>query len=499
MFKVVSRRLFLGGALGALGGFARLGQAAAPAVSLRPRARPAGIVRRSGPDPEGLIAEARLGGRVSYAVVDVATGQMLESRDAETGQPPASVTKAITALYALETLGAGFRFETRLLASGALRDGVIDGDLVLAGGGDPTLDTDGLAEMAARLKAAGVREVRGRLRVWSGALPFERVIDATQPEHVSYNPSVAGLNLNYNRVHFEWKRAGDGYAVTMDARSSRYRPDVRVARIAVAPRDLPVYTYSDKGDHDAWTVARGALGEAGARWLPVRRPAEYAAEVFATFARAHGIVLKPGPSLGQTPGGQILVTHKSAPLREILRGMLKYSNNLTAELVGMTTSSRRRGAPVSLRASAGEMSLWARERLAIPDALLVDHSGLGDASRLSAAGLARALAAEGIEARLRPVLKDIPLEDAQGKADPAHPVRVVAKTGTLYFVSSLAGYAGAPGSANLAFAIFAANADLRAGFDRASGERPQGSRAWNRRAKQLQQQLIERWALVYGS
>jgi len=496
MLKRVSRRVFLGSAFAGLAGLAWAG---APGVSLRPKVRPAGFDAWTGPAPDGLIGAARLGGHVTYAVADVATGRILESHGGGLGQPPASVTKVIAALYALDVLGPQFRFETRLVAAGPLRDGVVDGDLILAGGGDPTLDTDALADMAARLKAAGVREVRGKLRVWSGALPYQRVIDPSQPEHVSYNPSISGLNLNYNRVHFEWKRAGGGYSVAMDARSARYRPEVRVARMTVAPRDLPVYTYADRGDHDAWTVASGALGEGGSRWLPVRRPAAYAAEVFATFARAHGIVLEPGRPLGEAPGGQILVTRKSPPLSEILRGMLEYSNNLTAELVGLSATARRRGQPAPLATSAREMSAWAQDRLRMPGAYLVDHSGLGEASRLGAAALARALAGVHAEGLLKPLLKDFPMRDDNGKAVPGHPVDVAAKTGTLYFVSSLAGYATAPGSPELAFAIFAANAELREGYDRSTGERPPGAYGWNRRAKKLQQGLIERWARVYGS
>lgn len=431
--------------------------------------------------------------------MDVTSGLILEERKAQDGQPPASVTKAVTALYALDALGAGHRFKTRLIATGPVEGGVLRGDLILAGGGDPTLDTDALADMAAALKKKGVREVRGQFRTWGGALPFEKVIDAGQPTHVGYNPSISGLNLNYNRVHFEWRRGGDGYQVTMDARSKSYRPEVQVARMAISARKSPVYTYSDKGKYDSWTVARGALGGRGARWLPVRKPVAYAGEVFTVFARSQGIVLNDGGELRRMPKGTALVTHQSAPLRDVLREMLKYSTNLTAELVGMMATRARKGRVQSLDDSAREMSRWARSELGMSGAKLVDHSGLGEASRLSARAVAQALVKVHDSRALRSILKDIDLRDGNGGVNRNHPVKVQAKTGTLYFVSSLSGYMTAPDGTDLAFAIFTADTGRRAKIDPSVTERPPGARSWNKRAKRLQQGLIERWGMVYGS
>ena len=75
--------------------------------------------------------------------------------------------------------------------------------MILAGGGDPVLNTDALGDMARRLKAAGIREISGKFLVYGGALPNVAEIDKSQPDHVSYNPAISGINLNYNRVHFE--------------------------------------------------------------------------------------------------------------------------------------------------------------------------------------------------------------------------------------------------------------------------------------------------------
>ena len=496
MTKPISRRFFLSSAasLAALPACAN-----APERSLRPVDRGPGFVKKTLGPAEQLIADAGLGGEVGFSVADVRTGLVLEEVQAQKGLPPASVAKALTAVYALDTLGPGHHFTTRVLATGGVSDGVVAGDLILAGGGDPTLQTDDLASLAAALKAAGVREVRGRFRVWGGALPgFDR-IDADQPDHVGYNPAVSGLNLNYNRVHFEWRRAGGDWAVTMDARSDTHRPDVRMARMQIVSREAPVYTYSGASGRDDWTVARGALGNGGARWLPVRRPELYAGEVFQTFAGAQGIRL-PAPEVTRSlPQGTELARHDSPPLRIILRDMLKFSTNLTAEAVGLAATLKRQGQATSLRDSAGAMNGWARQALGLSKVALVDHSGLGDRSRMTAAEMTAALVAARGRMGIKPLLKDIPLRDAKGRPVPDHPIKVQAKTGTLNFVSGLAGFIDAPDGTELAFAIFAADVPRRDALSTAEREKPSGAGTYNARAKQLQQDLIERWGVLYGS
>lgn len=493
-----TRRFVLGG-LGALL-VPGVVQAAPPETSLRPRARSADFARKAGGGIEALIARFGLSGAVVCAVADVQTGLELEAADGTTGLPPASVAKALTALYALETLGPEYRFKTRLLATGPVNNGVLQGDLILAGGGDPILTTDNLAALAAELKAAGIREVRGAFKVYEGELPFVNTIDPGQPDHVGYSPAVSGIALNFNRVHFEWRASGKTYRVAMDARTERYRPEVAMAQMKVVSRSLPVYTYEDAGSVDQWTVARGALGGGGARWLPVRRPGLYAGDVFRTLARAQGIVLPAAKLTGGLPQGtEVLAIHESDQLVAIVKAMLKYSTNLTAEMVGMTATVARGDKPDSLQASAAAMSRWAAERFGMSGTQLVDHSGLGEASRMTPQDLVAALVRARKDDALRPLLKPFGLRDASGRPNKAHPITVNAKTGTLNFVSGLGGYMTAADGTELAFAIFAADTRARSQIARADRERPKGARSWNRRAKTLQQQLIERWGAIYGS
>ncbi|MGH1416474.1 MAG: D-alanyl-D-alanine carboxypeptidase/D-alanyl-D-alanine endopeptidase [Pelagimonas sp.] len=500
MTKHISRRIFLGGTAGFVaGGLGSSLLANAPERSLRPVARSASFLRELQKPAEELLEAAKLGGRVGFAVADVATGKLLEEHEPAIGQPPASVAKALTAAYGLDVLGAGFRFETQVVATGSIVEGVIQGDLVLIGGGDPTLNTDGLSQLAAKLKEAGVKGVKGVFKVWGGALPHLRDIDQSQPDHVGYNPAVSGLNLNHNRVHFEWKRANGSYAVTMQARTESHRPNVRMAKMQVIARDIPVYTYEDRAGLDNWTVAKGALGKGGARWLPVRKPEIYAGEVFQSLAHAQGIKLTAPVISEARIDGQKLASIQSAPLLKILKDMLKWSTNLTAEVVGLTASQKRSGRPMtSLAASADLMNKWAKESFETQSMALVDHSGLGDKSRISARDMMQALRLLREAGELKPLLKPFRMLDKKRKVIADHPLSVHAKTGTLNFVSGLAGYVDLPDGRELVFAIFAANLDKRASLKKSERERPPGGREWNRRAKGLQQALIERWGIVYS-
>jgi len=483
--------------LGALMGSAASGALAEPlARSPRPPARP--DPKAAVPSAADLVAKARLSGEVAFAVADARTGDFIEVHNPLLGLPPASVTKSLTTLYALDALGPAYRFVTRVIATGPLENGRIEGDLVLAGGGDPTLDTDMLGDLAAQLKAAGVREVRGRFLYDHGALPDQPLIDPEQPPHVGYNPAISGLNLNYNRVHFEWHRSGKTYDVSMDARARRFSPQVSVARMQVVNRATPIYTYSSKGGVDEWTVAQGALGKAGARWLPVRRPALYCAEVFQTLARSYGIVL-PAPQEASAPvEGAVLARYASEPLSEILRDMLKYSTNMTAEVVGLSAGIARGLQPQTLAQSGQEMTLWLGERMGAKRAQFVDHSGLGGASRICPAEMVGALVEAAPDGQLKPLLKTIPMRDAKGRPLAHSPAEIHAKTGTLNFVSALAGYITMPDGQTLAFAIFSADEARRDSLTPQEREKPEGGRAWIARARQLQRNLIDRWVTLYA-
>ncbi len=486
------RRAILGGLLGAVAAPLWAQDAGiAPKVSLRPEPRPD---LRAGP-AETLIKAAKLGGEVCFALSRLGDEATLAERGADLQMPPASVAKAITTLYALDKLGPDHRFETRIMRLGLVTNGTLNGDLLLVGGGDPNLDSDQLGDLVAALAATGLRQVTGRFVVVDGAVPFCERLVSDQPEQVGYNPALSGLTLNYNRVHYEWAKAGQTWTTTLDARGARFSPAVDVAEVKIADRDQPIFTYARAGGQDHWSVAKSALNEAGSRWLPVRDPAAYTAAAFVALARAQGITLASTVFQHELPdAAQTIVAHRGDPLTKVLKDMLRFSTNLTAEVVGLTASGAG-----SLGGSGAAMTVWAQRELGV-GLRLHDHSGLNSANRVTARDVMRVMQrAKGqrFGGLLEGLMRDMGLLDANGAEVKGSPTRIHAKSGTMNFVSGLAGYVRDPQGKALCFAIFSGDVPRREAIPMAQREAPEGGASWVKRARGLQGKLITSWEKTY--
>ena len=427
-----------------------------------------------------------------FALFDVESGEVLDSYQPDLALPPASVSKAITAIYARHVLGPDYRFVTRLFATGPVVDGIVQGDLYLVGGGDPALDTDELADLAKAAVLAGISGVKGQFVVDGSALPNIDRVDPTQPEYLGYNPSINGLNLNFNRVYFEWKQNAAGYDLTLDARGVFNKPLVRWVDIQSESRGAPVFKYTNMNGHDRWSVARSALGKEGGRWLPVRQPADYAGEVFQTLAAGVGLQL-PAHQRGEVPvDAQEVARFESKHMDEVLRWMLKYSNNLTAECIGLTCAQKLGDNLLSLQSSAATMGRWVQANLGVSGVDFKNHSGLTDHSRVSAVQMAGMLASVKGQAGLSGILKRFNLLDRNGNSMVVDDVSVVAKTGTLNFTRGLAGYLE-KGGRKYAFAILSADLAARANIPLSERERPRGAKTWRGKAKRQEQALLRHW------
>ncbi|RAJ36849.1 D-alanyl-D-alanine carboxypeptidase/D-alanyl-D-alanine-endopeptidase (penicillin-binding protein 4) [Kitasatospora sp. SolWspMP-SS2h] len=298
-------------------------------------------------DLDRLLADPRLAGATAAVkVVDTESGEVLYAHDSQHLVLPASTMKLVTSAAALDALGTGYRFGTDVLATGRSDAGVLRGDLVLRGGGDPSLLPQDLDALARQVADSGVRLVTGSL-----GYDASRYDDvplgsgwAWDDEPYYYSPQISALTL-----------AGDtDYDMgTLQVTLTPGEPG-RPAAVRVVPADTGVritgsVTTGPAGSgYSADVTRRHGTGEivlSGSlpadngpddEWVTVDDPAGATAHAFAAALARHGVRVLglPGrdPVATTTPAGARQVAHHdSAPLGDLLVPFLKLSNNGIAE------------------------------------------------------------------------------------------------------------------------------------------------------------------------
>lgn len=410
-----------------------------------------------------------------YAVLDLRDGTVLAEQNGQRAFIPASVMKMPAALAILDSLGPEHRFTTRLMATGPLTDGgVLDGDLLLVGGGDPMLDTPALEGMAKALAAAGVTAVAGRFLYDDGALPGRAMIEDRQPPDASYNPGLGGLSLDFNRFKVLWnegKPAG--------------------AEIPLDP--LPVAL-----------AAAPALNEA---WLPVREPGRFTARVFQWLAARHGVTL-PLPEQAAAPTeARELVRHDGPPVADALRRALVFSNNMATETLALAAAAKALKRPATLE----ETGAWLTERTKAdtPGAdwtafAMPNGSGLTDQARMTprqcaaiALRTAKGEIAGTATVDMLPPLSLQPFAAADQRAGARAPLR--AKTGTISYARGLAGTLTTQAGREVAFCIMTDDQEQRAVYDavpfdqRADDTIRRPAKEWLRAAREVEETTVTGW------
>ncbi len=475
------------------------GLAASLFLALLAVAAPAAARAGAQQTDEALIKSAGFAAEdVGYLVIDLKDKRVVAERNADRPYIPASVAKIATVVPALEVLGGDHRFTTTLNAQGSVADGVLTGSLTLSGGGDPSLTGDDLQAMAKQLAASGISRVNGAFFYDASAAIELPQIDAMQPEAADYNCGVSALSVNFNRVHLAWSSNGSARVATAGAYSHGLKLPLDSINITFAADALPgPYVRSGPPSGDAWLLSP-SLPSKGEEWLPVANPSRMTANVFRGAAAMAGVSL-PDPIPGAVPAGaRQVVSHQSDPLADIVRlPVLRYSNNLAAELIGLATSHALTGDKLTLAQSAAALVDWWKKRLPAADwtgLVLGDHSGLSLKSRATprqiVAMIGEAGGLPGGADGFHDLLHQIRWKGVKGEAH--------VKTGTMAYVRGLAGYIDTAAGHRLAFAIFfndvEKRAELDAHFDPHVVAIDSRSRVWRNRAIRLENKLTQGWA-----
>lgn len=409
-----------------------------------------------------VLAEAQVG----VSVVDLETGQVLYQRGEALPLNPASNTKLVTTAAALGILGPSHRYSTALWREdGALSGTTIKGNVYLQGSGDPALVTADLYDLAATLRARGIKRVGGIVVDTSA---FDR--DELPPgfdqkdELASYRAPSGATVVNFNtfEVHV---RPGDtvGAAPFVGLQPAVDGIELTVKATTEAGRRRSLFMEYEPDGSDLALELQGKVGVDSSPTslrYPVADPSVYAGRVLAHALERQGIkVGKAKIGLGKPPKDAVfLVAHQSAPVSVLVRSINKLSNNFMAEQLLKTLDARP--GPATFAGALARVRTHL-EGLGVPTEGLVlgNGSGLYDNNRISAAQLTALLAAVFRDERIRPdFMASLAIMGVDGTtrsrlrgSSRAGWVRV--KTGTLDGVSALSGYAGAPDRKPIVFSV----------------------------------------------
>ena len=418
-------------------------------------------------------------------IVDPERGDTLYAHNAGKLFIPASNQKILISSVALKQLGPDFRFTTTLGTTGPIADGVVQGDLVVTGTGDPTVSDHmagdamtPLRAIADSLAARGVRRVSGALVRSGDAFPGPAV-GTTWPWGSLDSPSFAGVDeLTFNEGLTRLiVRAGatEGQPANVTTAPARTFPRVTLQARTVAPRpptEQPVARRGrgglrarpDSTDLSALVVdGEIAAGDSVVLTTTQRDPSLAYLYALREALADKGIAVDGGVSRAISPGApNTLLCVMSPPLRDILGPFLKPSQNQIGEILlrALGKNGTGVGSPDSgARVVRDQVLAWGGNT----DGLIVhDGSGLSRNDMVTPETLVKVLHAMRADTTFHLFYDAMPIAGVDGTIrtrmrDTPAMNNVHAKTGTLGGVRSLSGYVTTAGGRQLIFAMLANN------------------------------------------
>lgn len=375
-----------------------------------------------------------------------------------TGVPmnPASVMKLVTTYAALDTLGPGWFWKTRVYVDGEIRNGTLHGDLIVQGSGDPKLVVERLQALIAAIRDKGVHHIQGDILLDASVFdvpPHDPAAFDGEPLR-PYNVGPSGLLVNFKALVLKF---------FPDASAGTVRVESEPPLLGVS---IPTHIAAARGACGAWhdKLAASFADPAHVRlagqyplscgereWAVAwPDPDSFAPRAFAALWRAAGGTLA-GQARWSPPvqPARLLVTGYSLPLTEIIADINEYSNNVMAQQLFLTLSAAN-GSAGSLAGSTATVQQWWQQRFGRLEAPVLDNgSGLTRTGRISADALAailqdaargpnaghfeRSLPIAGVNGTVRHLARRVPDSPAIGQAR--------LKTGSLRDVAAIAGYA----------------------------------------------------------
>lgn len=413
--------------------------------------------------------------RWGASVKSVESGAFIYRLDDTKAFTPASNMKLFTTAVALVRLGPEFRFATELYTNGEIRDGILHGDLVVRGSGDPTLSTGVFEKWAEQLRAAGIREIRGAL------IGDDNVFDdqylgtgwSWDDAAFGYAAQISGLSFSDNSVGIEILpgRTIGGPAILKTAPDTGY---VTVSNqvITAPPGNGPnALRFSREPGSNRIIVMGEISAQSPALYerISVHNPTHFAVAAFKEIMEAKGIHIA-GDSVDiddikmipDYPSMKKIALHFSQPLYEIIRATNKLSRNIYAEQIFRTLGKVIGGEGSTARSAAVVKETLSSMGIPTDAFAVYDGSGLSRLNLATPLQIVLLLDAMAKHEYFKYFYDSLPVAGVDGTLEwrmknTGAEKNLHAKTGYFQQVRALSGYTTTKEGEMIAFSIMANN------------------------------------------
>jgi D-alanyl-D-alanine carboxypeptidase/D-alanyl-D-alanine-endopeptidase (penicillin-binding protein 4) len=423
---------------------------------------------------------------IGIQVIDAETGNELFSRNSEKLMIPASVLKIITSATALEILGTDYRFKTRIGYVGNIQNNVLNGDLVIISGGDPTLgsayfsDRDFFKEWAGKIREAGIRKITGNI-----------VLDKSNYEAEELPPTwIWGDIGNYYGAYFDPFTNHDNlFTITFKSGNAGEQTEIistspeieglKIENQVVASENNIDNAFVYGSPFDKNRVIRGTIPKRKEKFsikASMPSPAELFGLRFIKAVQEEGIIFDgvSKVSSGKTKDYTEIHTHYSPTLNNIIKQLNYESVNLFAEhlLVQLGFEKSKKGS----REAGIEVinNFWKELNFETQNLVMEDGSGLSHFNAVTPSFLNQVLKYMYHSINSKNFVKSLPaagegtLKSFGVVAFPANSLR--AKSGSMTRVRCYSGYINCDSGKTVIFSVMVnhfagTNSQLRSGIE----------------------------------
>lgn len=307
---------------------------------------------------------------LSILVEEIDSGQIILAWNENVPRNPASVEKLVTTLAALDILGPTFRWNTDIYFLGDLKNGELDGDILIRGTGDPFLVTEQFWEMLRSVRQSGVERINGDLLIDDSYFDVPSydpaAFDSAPLRAYNVGPNALLTNLKVVRYVFEPDESGSRVNIRMDPQLAELTVSnhLRLASgscrgyqrgISVQMNEtLDQVTFSGRfpSGCQIYSMDRTALGHN-----------EFAYSLFKSLWKEGGGEFSGSWRNVRTPPELLPdIQHRSMPLSEIISKVNKHSNNVMARQLLYTLAAEKSGVPGTEEAGRAVIIDWMNQK-----------------------------------------------------------------------------------------------------------------------------------------